>query len=215
MAHVAERILVPARVGDDIGLFFVARPARGVTLERQDVTNHEPQFVMHLDGALVGDEYRIGELAEGASALRFAVQHTIVGDLRDRRRRVPGGAAASPPSTPPSASSSTAPSARSRPSASGWPTRTSTRRRSSSRCCRPPRSSTRARTPAWRSPPRSSGRPRAEAGSCHAALHVHGGICIDLDYPIHRYFQWVKQLEFTLGSETEQLRDLGRLIAAS
>jgi alkylation response protein AidB-like acyl-CoA dehydrogenase len=49
----------------------------------------------------------------------------------------------------------------------------------------------------------------------HAALHVHGGICIDLDYPIHRYFQWVKALEFTLGSETEQLRDLGALIAAS
>jgi alkylation response protein AidB-like acyl-CoA dehydrogenase len=44
---------------------------------------------------------------------------------------------------------------------------------------------------------------------------VHGGICIDLDYPIHRYFQWIKQLEFTLGSETAQLRDLGRLIAAS
>jgi acyl-CoA dehydrogenase len=57
----------------------------------------------------------------------------------------------------------------------------------------------------------------AEGGSrvVHAALHVHGGICIDLDYPIHRYFQWVKQLEFTLGSESTQLRELGRLIAAS
>ena len=50
-----------------------------VTLERQEVTNHEPQFVMHLDGALVGDEHRVGELAEGRAALRFAVQHTIVG----------------------------------------------------------------------------------------------------------------------------------------
>jgi alkylation response protein AidB-like acyl-CoA dehydrogenase len=57
----------------------------------------------------------------------------------------------------------------------------------------------------------------AEGGSrvVHAALHVHGGICIDLDYPIHRYFQWVKQLEFTLGSENEQLHELGALIAAS
>ena len=49
----------------------------------------------------------------------------------------------------------------------------------------------------------------------HAALHVHGGICIDLDYPIHRYFLWVKQNEFTLGAGTPSLRDLGRLIAAS
>ena len=69
--------------------------------------------------------------------------------------------------------------------------------------------------PAWRSRPRSSGRPRAASRIGHAALHVHGGISIDLDYPIHRYFLWVKQLEFTLGSENEQLRDLGRLIAAS
>ena len=57
----------------------------------------------------------------------------------------------------------------------------------------------------------------AEGGSRvgHAALHVHGGISIDLDYPIHRYFLWIKQIEFTLGSATPQLRDLGRLIAAS
>jgi alkylation response protein AidB-like acyl-CoA dehydrogenase len=49
----------------------------------------------------------------------------------------------------------------------------------------------------------------------HAALHVHGGICIDLDYPIHRYFLWVKQAEFTLGAATPSLRDLGRQIAAN
>ena len=57
----------------------------------------------------------------------------------------------------------------------------------------------------------------AEGGSrvVHAALHVHGGISIDLDYPIHRYFLWVKQTEFTLGAATPSLRDLGRLIAAS
>src|SRR4029078_6056900 len=42
-----------------------------------------------------------------------------------------------------------------------------------------------------------------------AALRVPGGICIDLDYPIHRYFQWIKQLEFPLGSETARL--LGRV----
>ena len=34
----------------------------------------------------------------------------------------------------------------------------------------------------------------------HAALHIHGGISIDLDYPIHRYFLWLKQYEFALGS---------------
>ena len=34
---------------------------------------------------------------------------------------------------------------------------------------------------------------------------THGGISIDVDYPIHRYFLWIKQIEFTLGSATPQL----------
>lgn len=48
----------------------------------------------------------------------------------------------------------------------------------------------------------------------HAALHVHGGVSIDIDYPIHRYFQWSKQIENDLGSATPQLERLGALIAA-
>ena len=55
----------------------------------------------------------------------------------------------------------------------------------------------------------------AEGGSRvgHAALHVHGGISIDVDYPIHRYFLWIKQIEFTLGSATPQLLAVGRELA--
>jgi alkylation response protein AidB-like acyl-CoA dehydrogenase len=48
----------------------------------------------------------------------------------------------------------------------------------------------------------------------HAALHVHAGISIDIDYPIHRYFQWSKQIESALGSSTPQLERLGAIIAA-
>ena len=47
----------------------------------------------------------------------------------------------------------------------------------------------------------------------HAALHVHGGISIDLDYPIHRYFLWLKQYEFTLGAATPQLLQIGKVLA--
>jgi alkylation response protein AidB-like acyl-CoA dehydrogenase len=56
----------------------------------------------------------------------------------------------------------------------------------------------------------------AEGGSRvgHAALHVHGGISIDLDYPIHRYFLWAKSLEFALGAGTPQLVRIGRVLAA-
>ena len=48
----------------------------------------------------------------------------------------------------------------------------------------------------------------------HAALHIHGGISIDIDYPIQRYFLWAKQIEHTLGAGTWQLRRLGALLAA-
>jgi alkylation response protein AidB-like acyl-CoA dehydrogenase len=43
----------------------------------------------------------------------------------------------------------------------------------------------------------------------HAAQHLHGGMGVDVDYPIHRYFLWAKELELTLGGATPQLLDLG------
>ena len=48
----------------------------------------------------------------------------------------------------------------------------------------------------------------------HAGLHLHGGVSIDIDYPIHRYFLWIKQIEFSLGAATPQLAALGALLAA-
>jgi alkylation response protein AidB-like acyl-CoA dehydrogenase len=48
----------------------------------------------------------------------------------------------------------------------------------------------------------------------HTAQHLHGGMGVDRDYPLHRYFLYAKQLELTLGGTTTQLRKLGRIIAA-
>lgn len=48
----------------------------------------------------------------------------------------------------------------------------------------------------------------------HTAQHLHGGMGVDRDYPLHRYFLYAKQLELQLGGTTTQLRRLGRLIAA-
>ncbi|MBI2168905.1 MAG: acyl-CoA/acyl-ACP dehydrogenase [Actinobacteria bacterium] len=48
----------------------------------------------------------------------------------------------------------------------------------------------------------------------HAAVHLHGGMGVDTDYPIHRYFLAAKQAEFTLGHATEQLLRIGRTLAA-
>ncbi len=56
----------------------------------------------------------------------------------------------------------------------------------------------------------------ADAGQrvVHAAQHLHGGIGVDLDYPIHRYFRWAKVLELTLGGASRSLLRLGASLAA-
>ena len=48
----------------------------------------------------------------------------------------------------------------------------------------------------------------------HAAVHVHGGVGVDRDYPLHRYFVLARQLELTLGNGEEHLATLGQAIAA-
>jgi alkylation response protein AidB-like acyl-CoA dehydrogenase len=56
----------------------------------------------------------------------------------------------------------------------------------------------------------------AEGGQrvVHAAAHLHGGVGVDRDYPLHRYFLLTEQIELTLGGANESLRRLGRILAA-
>lgn len=49
----------------------------------------------------------------------------------------------------------------------------------------------------------------------HAAQHLHGGIGVDTDYPLHRYFVWGKAVEHELGTPTRQLLALGKIIAST
>jgi 3-oxocholest-4-en-26-oyl-CoA dehydrogenase beta subunit len=55
----------------------------------------------------------------------------------------------------------------------------------------------------------------AEAGHrvAHTAVHVHGGMGIDVTYPVHRYFVAAKRNEFALGGATVQLRRIGGALA--
>jgi 3-oxocholest-4-en-26-oyl-CoA dehydrogenase beta subunit len=57
----------------------------------------------------------------------------------------------------------------------------------------------------------------ADAGHrvAHTAVHVHGGVGIDLEYPLHRYFTAAKRCEFALGGATAQLRRIGAALATS
>ena len=55
----------------------------------------------------------------------------------------------------------------------------------------------------------------ADAGHrvAHTAVHVHGGLGIDMSYPVHRYFVAAKHHEFALGGATTQLRRIGASLA--
>jgi alkylation response protein AidB-like acyl-CoA dehydrogenase len=55
----------------------------------------------------------------------------------------------------------------------------------------------------------------ADAGHrvAHTAVHVHGGVGIDTDHPVHRYFLAAKQTEFAVGGATGQLLRIGRELA--
>lgn len=47
----------------------------------------------------------------------------------------------------------------------------------------------------------------------HATQHLHGGMGADVDYPIHRYFLWGRQIAFTLGSAAAVGAALGDVLA--
>jgi 3-oxocholest-4-en-26-oyl-CoA dehydrogenase beta subunit len=55
----------------------------------------------------------------------------------------------------------------------------------------------------------------AEGGQrvVRAAAHLHGGMGVSREYPLHRHYVWAKQLELTLGGAMGSLARLGRLLA--
>ncbi|MGC9378832.1 acyl-CoA dehydrogenase family protein [Streptomyces sp. MH13] len=56
----------------------------------------------------------------------------------------------------------------------------------------------------------------AEGGlnTVHRVQHVHGGIGVDTDYPVHRHFLWGKQISTTLGGAGADLERLGALLTS-
>lgn len=57
----------------------------------------------------------------------------------------------------------------------------------------------------------------AEAGYrvTFSAQHIHGGIGVDREYPVHRYYIYARHIELMLGGSAHHLRRLGKRIADS
>ncbi|HUE29819.1 MAG TPA: acyl-CoA dehydrogenase family protein [Verrucomicrobiae bacterium] len=207
-AHLAARVLVPARTGAGQSALFLVDPGgAGVRVERQTATNREPLGHLTLAGA-DGEE-----LPGGAAALAWLVEHATVGlcamqvGVTDRALRM-------------TAEYATGRQQFGRPIASFQ----AVQQRAADAYIDAEAIRLTTWQAAWRL---AADRPaRTEIAIAkfwaseaahrvvYAAQHLHGGIGVDVDYPLHRYYLWSKQIELTLGSGTRQLVRLGDELAA-
>jgi alkylation response protein AidB-like acyl-CoA dehydrogenase len=213
-AHVADAVVVPARTADGaVGVFLVDPQAPGVRLDRQDATNWEAHFRMELTDVTVSAQDVLGSIAQGQTLLHWIVDRTTVGlcaiasGVCQEAVRITAEYASNRKQFDKPIAMFQAVGQRMADSYIDNEAVNLTMWQAASRLAEEmPSAKEIATAKYW----------AAEGGSRigHAALHIHGGISIDVDYPIHRYFLWAKQIEYTLGAATPQLVRLGALIAA-
>ncbi len=213
-AHLAARVLVPARTGDGtVGVFLVDPRATGVASDRQLATNKEPQWRLELAGVKVAPDDVLGDPTGGRAIVDWLVERALVGlcamelGVAERALRI-------------TAQYTTGRKQFDRPIA--------TFQAVQQRCADAWIDVESIRLLLWQAAWRlEEGRPAteeiaaakfwaAEGGHrvVYTAQHLHGGIGVDVDYPIHRYYLWSKAIELTLGSGARQLARLGEAIAA-
>ena len=219
-AHLASTILVPARTGDGtLGVFLVDAGAPGLAMERNVALNDQPQWTLRFDGVVVGADDVLGNAsnggpADGAEVVRFIVERAIAGlcstevGVCEAALRLTAAYVSEREQFGAKIGTFQAVAQR---IADAYIDTEGIRLT--------------ALQAAWRL---SEDLPAvdevaiakfwaADGGHrvVHAAQHLHGGIGMDTDYPVHRYFRWSKVIELSLGTATEHLRRLGERIAAS
>ena len=218
-ALVANAILVPAsRLATDgsttgSGVFIVDADADGLELVKQTTTTGRPEAIIELTGVKVGADRQLGgDGADGAAII------TAISELASAALCVlEAGACATALSL------------------TGEYTKTriqfdkpiATFQAVGQRAADAYVDTEAIRLTAWQAASRlSAGLPAssevavakfwaAEGGQrvVHAAAHLHGGVGVDRDYPLHRFFLLTRQIELTLGGANESLRRLGRTLA--
>jgi alkylation response protein AidB-like acyl-CoA dehydrogenase len=212
-AEVAHRMLVPARTGPDgVGVFLVPTQAPGVTLAPLDTTSGQPEARVDLEQVRVDG----GDLLGSASGGRTIVAWTV--------ERAQAALAAVALGSCEEALRLTAEYVKTRKQ---FDQPIAMFQAVAHRTADAYIDAEGIRLAVWQAASRlAAGRPAgpevalakfwaAEAGHriVHAAQHLHGGVGVDRDYPLHRYFLYARQLELTLGGATAQLRTIGRWLA--
>ena len=217
-AFVADAVLVPAtcKTTDGApagpGVFIVDTGAEGVTMTRQTTTTGRPEAIVELDGVRVGADRLLGEEGEGAAVIALMTEFATTALCV-----LEAGACAS-------ALDLTAEYTKTRVQ---FDKPIATFQAVGQRAADAYVDTEAIRLTAWQAASRlAAGLPAAaevavakywaaEGGQrvVHAASHLHGGVGVDRDYPLHRYFLLTRQIELTLGGANESLRRLGRILA--
>jgi alkylation response protein AidB-like acyl-CoA dehydrogenase len=213
-AHLADLLLVPARTADDACAVFLVDPrAAGVTLERSESTAGEPLSTVRLAGVLAAAEDVVGDARAGARIVPWIV------------RRVTAGLCATQAGVCAEALRLTAAHVSEREQfGQKIATFQAVAQRAADAYIDTEAITLTARQAAWRLGAGLDADEEldtakfwaAEGGFrvAHAAQHLHGGIGVDTEYPLFRYFRWTRQIELTLGGAALHLVQLGDRIAA-
>lgn len=210
--QLADRILVPARTPDGSGLFLIDPDRAGVTLQSQATISGRPHARLELDGVVVPDADVLGRSGQRNDRLTWLMQHAQSG-LASMQAGVIRAALEL--------------AARHTSEREQFGRKIGSFQAVGQRLADAFIETEGVRLTslqaAWRL---AAGLPAGEAVTIakwwaaegahrvvHAAQHVHGGVGIDYDYPLHRYFTAAKEIEFTLGHGTDQLLELGRRMA--
>ncbi len=209
---IAGAILVPARVGQAVGVFIVPADAGGLEVTGETTTADLPEARLDLNGVRVGPDALLGAPDGGGDILAWL------------RLRATSGLCSLMAGTCQAALKLTAGYAVTRkqfdrPIA----TFQAVGQRAADAYVDTEAVGITARQAAWRI---SAGLPAEEQVAIakfwaadggqrvvHAATHIHGGLGVDRSYPLHRYFLAAKQIELTLGGATPNLLRLGALMA--
>jgi acyl-CoA dehydrogenase len=210
----ADAVLVPARIEPDgVAVFLVGTGAPGVAIERQVANNGQPEGLLTLSGVAVGPDALLGSVGDGPAVIEWLVQRSTTA-----LALMQAGAAA--------ASVSLLAEYTKTREQFGKPI--ATFQAVGQRAADAYVDAEAIRLTAWQAAWRlAEGMPAdkeiavakfwaADGGQrvVHAAVHLHGGVGVDREYPLHRFFLNTKHIELTLGGATDQLLRLGATLAA-
>ena len=209
----AHAVVVSARTDDGVGLFVVPSTAPGVTRVAQEATSRQIEAELTLAGVTVGPDEVLVSAGEGTDALAWLLERAEAALCL----QVAGACQAAVRLTAQYTSQR---------EQFGKPV--ATFQAVGQRAADAYIDAEAVRLTAWQAAWRlAEGLPAAaevavakywaDEGAqrvVHAAQHLHGGVGVDRDYPLHRYYLLTKHLALTLGGSTASLLRLGAVLAA-